>query len=117
MSPRLALAVLACFGALAAPAAARGDTLVSPSITVRLLQHLAEPGRSSARPPAEPLTDRELDVVRLVARGRTNNEIAAELYVSLSTVKNHLGSIHRKLPARNRVEIAAWAWESGVAGS
>jgi len=97
-------------------AAAQGDTLVSPSITVRLLQHLAKPVQVRARPPAEPLTDRELDVVRLVAKGRTNNEIAAELYVSLSTVKTHLGNIHRKLPARNRVEIAAWAWESGVAG-
>ena len=93
-------------------AAANGDTLISPSVTVRLLEHLARP--SGARPPAEPLTERELDVVRLVARGRTNEEIAGELYVSLSTVKTHLGSIHRKLGTRNRVETAAWAWESGT---
>jgi DNA-binding CsgD family transcriptional regulator len=53
-------------------------------------------------------------VTRLVARGRTNEELAAELYVSLSTVKTHLGNVQRKLAARNRVEIAAWAWEHGV---
>lgn len=94
-------------------AAANGGSLVSPSITVRLLEHLAEP---PARPvqPREPLTGRELDVVRLVARGRTNEEIAAELYVSLSTVKTHLGSVNRKLDTRNRVATAAWAWESGL---
>jgi DNA-binding CsgD family transcriptional regulator len=65
--------------------------------------------------PAEPLTDRELDVVRLVALGRTNAEIAAGLYVSLSTVKTHLSSVQLKLHARNRVEIAAWAWQHGHA--
>ncbi|GAA1808889.1 response regulator transcription factor [Actinomadura chokoriensis] len=94
-------------------AAANGGSLVSPSITVRLLERLARP-RPSAAPPREPLTDRELDVVRLVARGRTNEEIAGELFVSLSTVKTHLGSVHRKLATRNRVETAAWAWESGL---
>ncbi|NEA99293.1 response regulator transcription factor [Streptomyces sp. SID13726] len=102
-------------------AAAAGDSLVSPSVTVRLLRHVtAEPTPEpvvAARPaPAtEPLTDRELDVVRLVALGRTNAEIAAELYVSLSTVKTHLSSVQLKLAARNRVEIAAWAWQYGHA--
>ncbi|WP_275477793.1 response regulator [Herbidospora cretacea] len=93
-------------------AAAAGDALVSPSVTVRLLAHLARP-RQPASPP-ESLTDRELDVVRLVARGRTNQEVAAELFVSLSTVKTHLASVQSKLGLRNRVEVAAWAWESGV---
>ncbi|GAA2438605.1 response regulator transcription factor [Actinomadura vinacea] len=93
-------------------AAAGGGSLVSPSITVRLLERLAVPARPA--PPRDALTGRELDVVRLVARGRTNDEIAAELFVSLSTVKTHLGSVQRKLGARNRVEIAAWAWESGL---
>jgi DNA-binding NarL/FixJ family response regulator len=90
-------------------AAANGDALVSPSITVRLLEHL------STRPAPRPthLSPRELDVARSVARGRTNAEIAAELFVSLSTVKTHLTNIQAKLPARNRVEIAAWAWETG----
>lgn len=103
----------------AVQAAARGDAMVSPSITVRLLQHVAERqprvrSETAAAPPAEPLTDRELDVIRLIARGRTNTEIAGELFVSLSTVKTHLGNIFAKLDARNRVEIAAWAWESGL---
>ncbi|WP_199537128.1 response regulator [Spongiactinospora gelatinilytica] len=97
-------------------AAAVGDALVSPSITVRLLEHLARPRPSTARPAREPLTERELDVVRLVARGRTNLEVAGKLFVSLSTVKTHLGSIQSKLGVRNRVEIAAWAWESGIVG-
>ncbi|MFC9970074.1 response regulator [Spirillospora sp. NPDC127200] len=94
-------------------AAYNGEALVSPSITVRLLANLAEPAAAPA-PPREQLTDRELDVVRLVARGRTNEEIAGELFVSLSTVKTHLGSVQRKLEARNRGEVAAWAWESGL---
>jgi DNA-binding NarL/FixJ family response regulator len=91
-------------------AAANGDALVSPSVTVRLLAHLAARpvGRPSA---ANALSPRELDVVRAVARGRTNSEIAAELFVSLSTVKTHLTNVHSKLGTRNRVEIAAWAWE------
>ncbi|MCD7443371.1 response regulator transcription factor [Streptomyces lincolnensis] len=100
-------------------AAAAGDSLVSPSVTVRLLKHVTQtrtpppavPARTA--PVTEPLTDRELDVVRLVAQGRTNAEIAAELYVSLSTVKTHLSSVQLKLAARNRVEIAAWAWQNG----
>ncbi|MFF7159887.1 response regulator [Streptomyces sp. NPDC008086] len=100
-------------------AAAAGDSLVSPSVTVRLLRHVTAPPAVSAAPvkpvsaPTEALTDRELDVVRLVALGRTNAEIAAELYVSLSTVKTHLSSVQLKLAARNRVEIAAWAWQHG----
>ena len=97
----------------AVKAAAAGDALVSPSVTVRLLEHLA--ARPVARTPdlTDALSPRELDVVRAVARGRTNAEIAAELFVSLSTVKTHLTNIQTKLSARNRVEIAAWAWEHG----
>ncbi|MFF5517726.1 response regulator [Streptomyces coeruleorubidus] len=93
-------------------AAARGDALVSPAVTVRLLKQL-----SATRPEpaaASPLTERELDVARLVAVGRTNQEICDQLVVSLSTVKTHLASIQQKIDARNRVEIAAWAWESGT---
>ncbi|MGG7574490.1 response regulator [Streptomyces sirii] len=98
-------------------AAAVGDSLVSPAITVRLLRELAPAtGRgAAARTPAEPLTERERDVVRELARGRTNAEIADRLYVSLSTVKSHLAHVQTKLAVRNRVEIAAWAWESGLA--
>jgi DNA-binding NarL/FixJ family response regulator len=93
-------------------AAANGEALVSPSITTRLLSHFAGP--RADRKPLEPLTERELDVTRLVARGRTNAEIAAELVISLSTVKTHLGAVQRKLAARNRTEVAVWAWETGL---
>ncbi|NGN68871.1 response regulator transcription factor [Streptomyces sp. A7024] len=101
-------------------AAAAGDSLISPAITVRLLKDLAERGgtagaATAAGPPTEALTERERDVVRLVATGRTNAEIAGELYMSLSTVKTHLAHVQAKLDARNRVEIAAWAWETGLA--
>lgn len=99
-------------------AAAVGDSLISPAITVRLLRDMAPGGTGTppaARRPSEPLTDREADVVRCLARGATNAEIAAELFVSLSTVKSHLANVQLKLDARNRVEIAAWAWESGLA--
>jgi DNA-binding NarL/FixJ family response regulator len=95
-------------------AAARGDVLVSPSITVRLLQHFAaaaEPG--APEQPVVPLTDREEEVLRAAARGRSNAEIADELFISLSTVKTHLGALQDKVGARNRVELAAWAWQTG----
>ncbi|MBB1251821.1 response regulator transcription factor [Streptomyces sp. OF3] len=92
-------------------AAARGDGLVSPAVTLRLLRNL-DHGSTGDTPPV-PLSERESEVVRLVAHGRTNQEIAAELHISLSTVKTHLTSVQLKLDARNRVEIAAWAWRTG----
>jgi DNA-binding NarL/FixJ family response regulator len=97
-------------------AADRGDALVSPQITVRLLRHFAT---ANATAPAsssttEPLTERELDVVRAAARGLTNTEIGTELYLSLSTVKTHLAAVQAKIGARNRVEVAAWAWRTGL---
>ncbi len=96
-------------------AADRGDALVSPQITVRLLKHFdGSSVKPRAKPPSEPLTARELDVVKAVARGLTNTEIGAELFMSLSTVKTHLASVQGKIGARNRVETAAWAWRSGV---
>lgn len=63
------------------------------------------------------LSPREMDVVRALARGRTNAEIAAELFVSVATVKTHVGNVQAKLSARNRVEIARWAWERGMRGT
>ena len=95
-------------------AAAVGDALIAPSVTARLLARFAGAGTETApAQPIEPLTEREEEVLVTVARGRTNNEIAAELYISLSTVKTHLASIMAKIGARNRVEIAMWAYESG----
>ncbi|MFE5586110.1 response regulator [Kitasatospora sp. NPDC056531] len=96
-------------------AAVNGDSLISPSVTVRLLEHLNKPSRAeTAAAAARRLTPQELKVVTLVARGRTNNEIAEQMVLSLSTIKSHLSRIQDKLPARNRVEIAAWAWEHGI---
>lgn len=92
-------------------AAHNGEALVSPSVTVRLLQHLTAASAPS-RGTQLPLSDRELQVVRALARGRTNQQIAAELFISLSTVKSHLSTIQTKLGVRNRVAIAAWAWEN-----
>ncbi|PRZ05532.1 LuxR family two component transcriptional regulator [Isoptericola sp. CG 20/1183] len=101
--------------AQAVRAAAAGDALIDPSVTVRLLSHFA---RSAPRPaaPAEPLTSRETSVLRLVADGCTNGEISVALHLSLSTVKTHLGSVLAKTGTRNRVEVARWAIESGLAG-
>lgn len=96
-------------------AAADGESMVSPSVTTRLLAHVtATNGRQVARPPRVPLTARELEVVLSAARGRTNAEVATELTISLSTVKSHLASAQAKIGARNRTEIAIWAWESGL---
>jgi DNA-binding NarL/FixJ family response regulator len=89
-------------------AAVSGDALISPSITVRLLEHLSPPAPTGDDGGLSP---RELDVVKLAAKGLTNAEIAAQLFISVGTVKTHLGSVQTKLGARNRVEIAAWAWE------
>ena len=95
-------------------AAADGDALIAPSITARLLATFSQ--TPTTTPPAQPidsLTDREEEVLATVARGRTNAEIADELHISLSTVKAHLASLMSKLGARNRVEIAMWAFETG----
>jgi DNA-binding NarL/FixJ family response regulator len=94
-------------------AAANGDALISPDITRRLLATLA--GLERASPPTqpiEPLTEREEEVLLTVARGRTNAEIADELHITLSTVKTHVAALMNKLGARNRVEVAMWAYET-----
>jgi DNA-binding NarL/FixJ family response regulator len=98
-------------------AASAGDALISPSITLRLLKHLAPARAMAPARPVTPLSERETDVIRAIARGRTNQEIGAELFISLSTVKSHLASIQAKLGLRNRVEIAAWAWETRLVDS
>ncbi len=96
-------------------AAMAGDALISPQITVRLLRHLTTPPIKASHQPTEPLTDRETAVIRLVAQGKTNAEIGAELFISPGTVKNHIANIQRKLDARNRVSLAIWAWDTGHA--
>lgn len=101
--------------AQAVRAANAGDALISPSITLRLLRRFAaSAGDGFAGKPAASLSERETEVVRAIARGRTNQEIAAELFISVSTVKTHVASVQLKLGLRNRVEIAAWAWGTRV---
>ena len=90
-------------------AAAAGDALIAPRITARLLRAFA--GTAPAQP-REPLTAREEEVLARVAGGRTNAEIAEELFISLSTTKTHLASLMSKLGVRNRVELAMWAYET-----
>jgi DNA-binding NarL/FixJ family response regulator len=93
-------------------AAADGDALIAPNVTARLLAHFTA-GASPSAEPVDPLTDREEEVLRHVATGRTNSEVAEDLYISLSTVKTHLSSLTSKLGVRNRVELAMWAYETG----
>ncbi|GAA2364506.1 DNA-binding response regulator [Catellatospora methionotrophica] len=98
-------------------AAARGDALIAPSVTTRLLSAFARHDPATPRrQPLEALTDREEQVLSALAAGRTNTEVAAELFISLSTVKTHVGSLMTKLGVRNRVEAAIWAYETGRAG-
>lgn len=95
-------------------AAAGGEALIAPSVTIRLLAAFAEAKPSP--PPSrlvDPLTEREEQVLAKVASGLSNSEIAAELFITLSTVKTHVASLMAKIGARNRVEIAIWAHQTG----
>ena len=99
--------------AQAVRSAADGEALIAPSVTVRLLRAFADvPAGRPAAQPISPVTAREEEVLLAVARGLTNTEIADTLHISLSTVKTHLASLMAKLGARNRVEIAMWAYET-----
>ena len=103
--------------AQAVHAAAAGDALIAPNVTRRLLATLAAQNPAPRRTqPIEALTSREEEVLALVARGHTNAEIAADLFIGITTVKTHVASLLTKLGARNRVEIAMFAYETGRAG-
>lgn len=93
---------------------ARGDALLSPDVTRSVIQQFAHAPRGAETVP-EGLTDRELDVLRLIARGFSNAEIAAELYVGEATVKTHVSNLFAKLGVRDRVQAVVYAYEHGVA--
>ncbi len=95
-------------------AAAEGDALIAPSVTVRLLARFAASQVATKRPqPVVPLTEREEDVAVAISQGLTNAEIATTLFISVSTVKFHVGSLMDKIGVRNRVQIVIWAYETG----
>jgi DNA-binding NarL/FixJ family response regulator len=95
---------------------AAGDAVVSPRVTRRLLEEYAQvlPPSGDQYPQLAALTDREREVLVLVARGLSNAELAASLYVSEATVKSHVGRILSKLGLRDRVQIVVLAYESGL---
>jgi DNA-binding NarL/FixJ family response regulator len=97
---------------------AAGDAIVAPSVTRRLLDKFATrlPAVREAAPPPglDSLTDREREVLRHVARGLSNAEIAAELVVSETTVKTHVGNVLSKLRLRDRVQAVVYAYETGL---
>jgi DNA-binding NarL/FixJ family response regulator len=97
-------------------AAANGESLVSPAIASKVLQRVREttPSAREEDPPS-PLSEREMQVLRLIAAGFDNAQIAAELHISPKTVKNHISNILMKLQIENRIQAAVFAVRSGLA--
>ena len=96
---------------------AQGDALLSPALTRRLIAEFARGPDPSWRPSTvrlDGLTDREVDVLRLVGTGRSNQEIARELFVTEATVKTHLGRVTAKLHLGSRAQAVVVAYESGL---
>jgi DNA-binding NarL/FixJ family response regulator len=95
--------------------AARGDALLSPSITRRLIgEFVSRPPRGPHTGAASALTNREREVVCLAARGLSNDEIAARMVISLATAKTHISRAMTKLRARDRAQLVVFAYESGM---
>ncbi len=95
---------------------AAGEALLAPAITRRLIEEFVHRPPPGARAPAElaQLTDRELEVLKLVAQGHSNAQLAASLFLSEATVKTHLTHILAKLNLRDRVQAVVLAYESGL---
>ena len=94
---------------------ARGDAMLAPAVTRRLLEQFVRRPPATGTPPAvENLTERELSVTRLVARGLSNTEIGGKLYLSEATIKTYLSRILTKLNLRDRVQLAVLAYECGL---
>jgi DNA-binding NarL/FixJ family response regulator len=98
---------------------AAGEAMLSPGVTRRLIEHVADDGlagrRARARELLDRLTDREREVAVAIGKGKSNAEIAAELYMSVATVKAHVSRLLQKLDLDNRVQIALLAHDAGVA--
>ena len=96
-------------------AAAAGETILAPALTRRLLERFAAGPEPGALPPGlANVTERELEVLRLVARGLPNGSIGAELFISEATVKTYVSRLLTKLEVRDRVQLAVLAYESGL---
>jgi DNA-binding NarL/FixJ family response regulator len=98
---------------------AAGDAMLSPAVTRRLIQHVADDGMAGRRARAcellDRLTDREREVALAIGQGKSNADIASELYMSVATVKAHVSRLLQKLELDNRVQIALLAHDAGVA--
>jgi DNA-binding NarL/FixJ family response regulator len=95
---------------------AAGDALLAPSVTRRLIAHFTDRSRATARTPwgLDEITDREREVLVLVARGFSNAELAATLHVTVPTAKTHVSRLLTKLGARDRTQLVILAYETGV---
>jgi DNA-binding NarL/FixJ family response regulator len=93
---------------------AQGDALLSPAVTKRVIEQFTRTSRATPPKALDDLTERELDVFRLIARGLSNAEIARELYISDTTVKTHITHILQKLDLRDRVQAVVLAHEIGL---
>jgi DNA-binding NarL/FixJ family response regulator len=94
---------------------AQGEALIAPSITKRLIAEFTRRKPTNAKPEQlRTLTEREFDVLKLVAQGLTNAEIAEELYVGEATIRTHVGHILTKLGLRDRVQVVVLAYETGL---
>jgi NarL family two-component system response regulator LiaR len=93
--------------------AARGEATLHPRVAARVIQEFrgGEPELSN---PFTVLTDREMDVLKLIARGRSNSEIAADLVITVGTVKGHVSNILSKLHLADRTQAAVYAWQEGI---
>ena len=95
---------------------AGGDALLAPSVTRRMIEHFAarRPRASLATASLRELTDREREVLILIGRGRSNSEIAGDLFISEQTVKTHVGKVLAKLGARDRIQAVIFAYDAGL---
>jgi DNA-binding NarL/FixJ family response regulator len=93
---------------------ARGDALLSPAVTKRVIRQFSRVPHAAVPPGLDELTERERDVFRLIARGLSNAEIGAELFISETTVKTHITHILQKLGLRDRVQAVVLAYQAGL---